>query len=373
MNTLLIVLSFIGIIITGLSINKKIPFKIEYLLLLTFTLIIIQNFNKSTISKIETFDGSQVVFDKDAFVNLNRIVKEIAGDGNLTIPGNLIVQGNTTLQKDLTVDKTATMKGKTIMKDDCKLEGQKTLESHFLKVDTIEGKSYGGNKIQMKPGLEFINYGNSKVRLSENGNMEGKEIKYEQLINGDSLIFNHQGGLWLINANVFIKDGKTNKFIKINDGNIADVGSIIQRNGSTLQADTLQGISWRANKIQMKKGLQIINEGNKKVRLGEDGNMEGKVIKFEGLNNGSTDIYNDGGKMTISSPEIIMKHKGATGERAYTFTKHGIHMNPSELFHIKTPKHGHTVIKMDDHSDDWRNNLHMYSYKYQGKSSIVTT
>ena len=136
MNTLLIVLSFIGIIITGLSINKKIPFKIEYLLLLTFTLIIIQNFNKSTISKIETFDGSQVVFDKDAFVNLNRIVKEIAGDGNLTIPGNLIVQGNTTLQKDLTVDKTATMKGKTIMKDDCKLEGQKTLESHFLKVDT---------------------------------------------------------------------------------------------------------------------------------------------------------------------------------------------------------------------------------------------
>ena len=48
------------------------------------------------------FDGSSVAFDKEAFENLNRVVNEIAGEGNLTIPDNLIVQGTAQFDRDIT-------------------------------------------------------------------------------------------------------------------------------------------------------------------------------------------------------------------------------------------------------------------------------
>ena len=51
--------------------------------------------------KIESFDGSSIAWDREAFENLNRIVKALAGDGNLVVPGNLIVKGHTTLENYL--------------------------------------------------------------------------------------------------------------------------------------------------------------------------------------------------------------------------------------------------------------------------------
>ena len=45
-----------------------------------------------------TVDGASVALDADAFNNLNEVVKELFGSGNVKIPGNLIVDGNIILQ-----------------------------------------------------------------------------------------------------------------------------------------------------------------------------------------------------------------------------------------------------------------------------------
>ena len=47
-------------------------------------------------SKVEAFSGSEVAFDKEAFINLNKIVAELLKKNQTTIPGNLIVEGTIT-------------------------------------------------------------------------------------------------------------------------------------------------------------------------------------------------------------------------------------------------------------------------------------
>jgi hypothetical protein len=53
--------------------------------------------NKQTKNKVEPLDGSTVAFDKEAFVNLNRIVNELVKEDQVTIAGNLIVKGALTV------------------------------------------------------------------------------------------------------------------------------------------------------------------------------------------------------------------------------------------------------------------------------------
>jgi len=55
--------------------------------------------------KVEPLDGSTVAFDKEAFVNLNKIVNELVKKDQVTIPGNLIVMGKTTFEDVTTVKK----------------------------------------------------------------------------------------------------------------------------------------------------------------------------------------------------------------------------------------------------------------------------
>ena len=59
--------------------------------------------------KVEPLDGSAVAFDKEAFVNLNKIVNELVKKDQVTIPGNLIVKGKTTFEADMNVKGVTTM------------------------------------------------------------------------------------------------------------------------------------------------------------------------------------------------------------------------------------------------------------------------
>ena len=54
--------------------------------------------------KVEPLDGSSVAFDKEAFVNLNKIVNELVKKDQVTIPGNLIVKGKTTFEDDVSLN-----------------------------------------------------------------------------------------------------------------------------------------------------------------------------------------------------------------------------------------------------------------------------
>jgi len=65
--------------------------------------------NQNTNKKVEPLEGSTVAFDKEAFVNLNKIVNELVKQDSVTIPGNLIVKGTTTMENDLIVKGTTTM------------------------------------------------------------------------------------------------------------------------------------------------------------------------------------------------------------------------------------------------------------------------
>ena len=47
-----------------------------------------------------TVDGAAAVFDADAFDNLNKIVKALAGEGTITIPGNVIIEGTLEVKGD---------------------------------------------------------------------------------------------------------------------------------------------------------------------------------------------------------------------------------------------------------------------------------
>jgi hypothetical protein len=59
--------------------------------------------NKRTKNKVEPLDGSTVAFDKEAFVNLNKIVNELVKEDQVTIAGNLVVKGKTTFEDDMTL------------------------------------------------------------------------------------------------------------------------------------------------------------------------------------------------------------------------------------------------------------------------------
>ena len=47
-----------------------------------------------------TVDGAAAVFDAEAFDNLNKIVKELAGSGTFTIPGDVIIEGTLQVKGD---------------------------------------------------------------------------------------------------------------------------------------------------------------------------------------------------------------------------------------------------------------------------------
>lgn len=273
MNKVLVAISIIGIILTSLSCIKKISIKWEYIALLAFLLIIIQNCNVKTISKIETFDGSQVVFDKDAFINLNRIVKEIAGEGNLTVPGNLIVQGKTTLL------------------DDCKIADKKQLETWFLKADTIEGKAYDANKIQLKPGTEIVNHGNSKVRLSENGNCTLNNLTADTSIT----VGNDNNKKMII---------KQNRIGNVNAGDLRfDHDGWIRNskpNCDAISDNCYTGKGIAANELYAKTALSCFyGNSGMRIRPGKIGNPQAGDISFDGDGwkrcfNYGTGTYNKG-------------------------------------------------------------------------------
>lgn len=93
----MIALAFCALVIAKYVFKYKIDD--VYIAALVAIMALIFAFNKPKPEpKVEMFSGSAVAFDKEAFENLNRIVYEIAGDGNLTIPGNLIVEGSVTIK-----------------------------------------------------------------------------------------------------------------------------------------------------------------------------------------------------------------------------------------------------------------------------------
>lgn len=54
-------------------------------------------------SDVEGFEGSSVAFDKEAFINLNKIVNELVKQDQVIIPGNLVVKGKIECEGDVWV------------------------------------------------------------------------------------------------------------------------------------------------------------------------------------------------------------------------------------------------------------------------------
>ena len=92
--------------------NGKITPKITTLFLLMILGIQMLGYSiDKSQGKLECFDGSEVAFDKEAFENLNAVVKEIADSGNMTVPANLIVKGNVSVNGDTNLNKKLVTKG----------------------------------------------------------------------------------------------------------------------------------------------------------------------------------------------------------------------------------------------------------------------
>ena len=81
------------------------------MVLMAIALYVTAKQNQKNNSKVEPLDGSTVAFDKEAFVNLNKIVNELVKEDQVTIPGNLVVKGVTTMESDVNVNGTTKCNG----------------------------------------------------------------------------------------------------------------------------------------------------------------------------------------------------------------------------------------------------------------------
>jgi hypothetical protein len=106
--------------------------------------------NQNTNKKVEPLDGSTVAFDKEAFVNLNKIVNELVKKDSVTIPGNLIVKGTTTMENDLSVKTNATVDGVTTCNGQFRSEGEgvfRNANGHYSVINHADGTCYIRGKI----------------------------------------------------------------------------------------------------------------------------------------------------------------------------------------------------------------------------------
>ena len=134
--------------------------KSEHIMMLILSLFVLNPLMRKN-DAIEFYDGSQTAFDKEAFINLNRVVSELAGSGNLTIPGNLTVSGNLHM---------GTSKIPSISKDNYAIVKK-------LKVGSVADP--GDGEITAKTGF-FGTADTTKMRITDRniGNKTAGDIKF---------------------------------------------------------------------------------------------------------------------------------------------------------------------------------------------------
>lgn len=300
-------------------------------------------FGDNSKTTLEYFDGSEVAFDKEAFENLNAIVKEIADSGNLTIPANLIVQGTATINGD------TTLKGKTTVEGISELKGVTNLQNTLNCKGQVNTNSAAGVN---------INKGNL--------HMKGSLYKYKggttlEVIGGAGPFYiNTHGGTTYTGTGYF---GATeNKKLRITESKIGNkiAGDIrfdndkwkrcvpYNANGVTLNhgvagsemwantlhvANNMRGHSG-GNNIKMTPGLKFKNSSGTKTRLGENGIQNFSTLKHD---SGDGELGRANGNIYLQGDDSVkVQTRGKNGVNFYdgtgTFSR-GVHITGTDDKH----------------------------------------
>lgn len=94
------------VIVTVLNYAEQITVDPKLLtMLVAIALYVVYKTNdaKKPTADVEGFEGSSVAFDKEAFINLNKIINELVKKDQVTIPGNLVVKGKVTFEDDVSL------------------------------------------------------------------------------------------------------------------------------------------------------------------------------------------------------------------------------------------------------------------------------
>ena len=232
---------------------------------------------------VEGFDGSSIAFDADAFKNLNRVVNEIAGSGNLTIPANLIVKGKTICESDINV------KGTTTFENNVKLNGNKSLTLDtgkiFINKQKLEGNPTHGfigpkflaSSFKCQDGKVYIDRTKGIVgtdmRITKDARMDGSltvygEGKFQNIAKkGTWSHINAKNGNAYLRGNVVV-DGHNGT------GNQLDVRTVRSKIADT---DTLKGHAWGGNRIRL---LSTIQSDKNKIEIDPTGSMRTTTLNF---------------------------------------------------------------------------------------------
>ena len=215
-------ITFVTFLVAKYAFKVKIDDRVLYGNIALF--MIISSFTKK-FNAVEMFDGSSVAFDKEAFENLNRVVNEIAGQNQVTIPGNLTVQGNITVDGISTLKQNLTVNNNLLIKKNLAVDGTSTLKNNctLMKKLSVNDVSTFGRGCIVKNNASVIIQGSGKLKL-HNQEMKGDStygIVASRFLASKYLC---EGGQTYIDKNLGIS---TNKKSKVNSLEVITSGDEI--------------------------------------------------------------------------------------------------------------------------------------------------
>ena len=363
--------------------------KSEHIMMLILSLFVLNPLMRKN-DAVEFYDGSQTAFDKEAFINLNRVVSELAGSGNLTIPGNLTVSGDlhmgTSKIPSISKDNYAIVKKLKVGSVPDPGDGEITAKTGFFGTGQPpkDGQPFRDTRMRItdrKIGNKTagdISFDDDKWKRCKKYDNDAYELHgvagADSWVTGSSTVVGNLGvggrattkDLTVTN-NANITNNITAKDLTVN--NSANIGQNLRVNGQ-LDIDSIKGHAYGGNNIRMHSGFAFKSNDGTKVRLAENGNH-----KFNKLNHDSGDgeIGRADGQIYIQGDDIVrIKARGketAEFNNGKLTLPRGLHISG----HNETRDFLTVTGYGADHIDENKNNKQnqKYTWRAEGKHGYL--